>query len=438
MPAPGVGVRGAAALACLLACVEAFASESPGLQSRIDAAAPGATVEVEPGVHEGALTIDKPLALVGSSSGEAMIDGERSGHAIHVLADDVTIRGLTIRASGPDLGEDHAGIMVEGDGVRIEGNRIEDALHGIYLKRAADGVVAGNRIRGKQRTVQPIDSVAQSGVQPLGDGLCAVPLSRSQRGNGIHLWNSPGNRIEANRIEYTRDGIYFSFSDRTMVRRNRVSHVRFGLHYMYSDENVFENNRFEMNAAGAAIMYSQGLFVRDNTFANNQGRRGYGILVQSVDDTTFLDNRILRNTIGVYLENSHRNRALKNVLRANYIGVRMTGSSRSNGFSANRFARNLHPIEATGGITGNDWALNGRGNRWSGARPVDLDGDGVGELPHHETDVLGHVRQAFPQAGLLSGTPALRVLDFIQSRAPLPAVPGIKDPAPMVAESPSE
>src|SRR5690606_5719951 len=135
----------------------------------------------------------------------------------------------------------------------------------------------------------------------------AVDLDVNQRGNGIHLWNSSANQLERNHISDTRDGIYFSFSDRAIVRGNFVERVRYGLHYMYSDENVFESNRFAGNAAGAALMYSKSLFIRDNVFANNRGRRAYGLLLQSLDNSTFRDNELRQNTVGIYLENCNAN-----------------------------------------------------------------------------------------------------------------------------------
>ena len=44
----------------------------------------------------------------------------------------------------------------------------------------------------------------------------------------------------ANAIRGTRDGIYFSFAEKTTVRGNKITRVRYGLHYMYSDDNLFE------------------------------------------------------------------------------------------------------------------------------------------------------------------------------------------------------
>jgi len=428
----------AASLLCGFLLVPASASplgqgvgdaDGPSLQSRIEDAAPGAVLRVQGGRHDGPIVIGKPLSLVGLD--RPVIDGGRQGHVVLIRAPDVSLSGFLVRGSGADLGKDHAGVMVQADRARIEDTRIEDALHGIYLKKADDCLIVGNRIEGKSRAVETIGDVLRDGAIPLGDGLCSVPLDVNQRGNGIHLWNASGNRLEDNVVEGTRDGIYFSFSDRTSVRRNQVRRVRFGLHYMYSDENVFEGNRFADSAAGAAVMYSKGILASDNEFVGNQSRRGYGLLLQSVDDSAFLDNRIERNTIGVYLENANRNRLQSNAVAANYVGIRLTQSSAGNVFSRNRFLANLHPAETEAPSPANRWTLDGEGNYWSGAQVVDLDGDGRGELPHREADPLGRLRRPFPLAGLLSGSPALQLLRFVQARSPMPGVPAIEDPAPL-------
>lgn len=415
----------------------AFAGPGTGeLQARIDAVEAGAVLRLESGEYAGPIRIGKPLTLIGT--GQPVIDGGHEGHVVHILAPDVRIEGFIVRGSGSNLMHDHAGIMVEGDRAVVAHNRIEDSLHGIYLKRSHGSQVIGNDVRGKTEKLVPVEDVMAEGLRLTADGeLCYVGINVNQRGNGIHLWNSTGNHLEDNEIQHTRDGMYFSFTDRTTARGNFVHHVRYGLHYMYSDENLFENNRFEQNAAGAAVMYSKGLFVRGNTFANNRGQRAYGMLLQSIEDTTFLGNELRQNTIGIYLENGNRNHFYENAVQANYIGVRFTASSLDNHFSRNRFVRNLHSVELDRDSTGNDWAPGGVGNFWDGAQPVDLDGDGSSEFAHREADLLGAHRRDFPLAGLLTQTPALQLVEFVQSRVPLPGISAITDPAPL-ARTPSK
>ena len=416
-----------ALLSAALCTLSAVAADS--LQDRINVAPEGATVDLPAGYHTGPITIAKSLTLRGEPGARIVGDGQSS--VITIAAPGVTIESLHISGSGRRLEKDHAAIYVRADGAKLRDNTIDQSLHGIYLKEAHNSVIEYNVIRGQTTRRVPIGDPLARGIQPEADGLCTIAIDPNQRGNGIHLWNSTGNALRNNQISDTRDGIYFSFSHETQVTENLIRNVRYGLHYMYSDNNTFENNRFEQNAAGAAIMYSEGLFVRNNAFTNNAGYRAYGILAQSVDNTVFLANTVSRNTVGLYLENSNGNTLRDNSVTRNYVGVRLSASSSKNIFTENGFAGNLHPVESESDSGDNQWAFNGRGNAWPAARPIDLDGDGAGELPHRQTDLLGQHRRSFPIAGLLSESPVLRLLAFIHSRANLPGLRAIEDPAPI-------
>ena len=403
------------------------------LQTVVREAAVGDTLILEAGRHQGPVVIDHSLTLRGRPG--AMIDGGREGPVIAIRADDVRVEGLTIRNSGLRLGKDDAGIHSTGRNTEIIGNRIESCLHGIYFREVRGGRIARNTILGATGggMHSPFDALTEGAPVADQPGLCAVgQLNENRRGNGIHLWSSSEVRIENNRIARTRDGIYFSFADNCEAVGNEVRETRYGLHYMYSDDNRFHHNRFEANAAGAALMYSGDLVVRDNTFAGNRGRRAYGLLLQSVDDSRLAGNRVAGNTIGIYAENSQNNEFAGNHLAANYVGFRMGGSSRDNRMTGNRFARNLHPAEAAGSSDANHWSVNGKGNRWQNDDIPDLDGDGVGELPHLEADLLGALRKEFPAAALLSGSPGLEALRFAHARGGVPGLDTIADPHPLV------
>lgn len=413
-----------------LGAIVAFCASSAfagDLQQRIDAAAPGSTLEVTAGSYQGPLVISKSLSVVGI--GFPTIDGGGRGSVITVTAPNVTIRGLHIHDSGADLRHDNAGVHVSADHVTISGNRIDDVLHGIYVKQAADFKLIGNSIRGKDTL--PI-TVAPDGEKITADGpdLCS-PLNINSRGNGIHLWNSSGGEIDRNTITETRDGMYFSFTSETAVRGNTIHGVRYGLHYMYSDTNQFEGNIFSDNAAGAAIMYSKNMVIRGNRFTANRGFRAYGMLLNSVDYTRIEGNYLTNNTVGLFLENNNSNVLVGNWIQGNYIGVRMTGSSNDIVFTQNRFAENMHSAELAGQNESNLWAMDGVGNWWDTAAAVDLDGDGIGDLPHREVDLLGSLRRDMPVIGLLSGAPGLRLLEFARRHTALPDEEAIVDPAPL-------
>jgi nitrous oxidase accessory protein len=401
------------------------------LQPQIDAAAPGATILVPAGQYDGAIVIAKPLTLIGT--GLPIIQGSGQGKVVHIAVEGVTLLGFRIRGSGLNLSDDDAAVFITGNRATVEGNEIEDSLHGIYLKKASDCRLLDNRIRGKTTVPQETGSI-ESGVGQSPENCDLVP---NRRGNGIHQWNCERNEIVGNEISEARDGIYFSFANHTRCERNWIHHVRYGLHYMYSDDNTFVENTFSENAAGAALMFSKRLEVRGNRFVNNRGFRAYGLIFQSMDDCRLEGNVIEHNAVGLSFNQCNRNRVIGNRVAQNYIGLRFGSNSDENAFSLNVFARNLHPVEVAGDNGSNQWSLAGVGNYWDGAVSFDLDHNGINDLPHRELDLFGVLRRDFPAVAFLSESPALKLLRFAHQRAALPGVTSIEDRASLTARFPA-
>jgi nitrous oxidase accessory protein len=410
--------------------VPADTASGDALRARLANASEGATLIIEAGDYAGPFVISKPVRLIGRAG--AALWGDRKSHVVTILAADVEISGFTIRGSGRDIARDHAAIHTTGVRSFIHDNRILDSLHGIYVRRANECRIENNVILGDGAVVDAIANPLTSALKPGESELCDVELSQDRRGNGIHLWNSAGHLIANNTISGTRDGIYFSFADSTTVRDNVITQVRYGLHYMYSDENTFERNLFSENAAGSALMYSKGILLRANRFVANRSHRAYGILFQSVDDTRVEENVIEGNTLGFYLENSNHVTVRANQVVGNYIGMRVSDSTAGGRFHGNVFRGNIHPVETSGMNTSNAWTIDGRGNHWDGALTLDLDRDGIADVPHREPDLFGAWRRTFPAVGLLSASPGERLLRLVHSRLALPLLPGITDTRPLV------
>ncbi len=403
------------------------------LRARLAEAEPGATLIVEAGDYEGPFVIEKPVRVLGRPG--ATLRGDNRTHVITITAPDVEINGFTIRGSGRDLARDQAAIHITGARALIRNNRILDSLHGIYIRQANDCEITQNTILGEGITAasDAVRDPLMHQLRPGSDELCGADLVQDRRGNGIHLWNSSGHLITGNTIGGTRDGIYFSFADNTVVRENLITHVRYGLHYMYSDDNTFEENTFTDNAAGSALMYSKGIVLRANRFVANRSHRAYGILFQAVDNTLVENNLIESNTLGFYIENSTGLTVRNNRIGGNYVGLRLSDSTSESRIYANHFFSNIHPVETTGRNTANTWSVDGRGNHWQGSFALDLNRDGVSDLPHREPDLFGQWRRSFPAIGLLSASPGERLLRFVHARVEVPGIPGVRDPHPLLS-----
>jgi nitrous oxidase accessory protein len=401
------------------------------LQERIDAASPNDTIRIESGIHAGPIIINKPLTLIGEAGAE--IRGNGVGNVVTIAADDVALRGLRVTGSGLQLSDDDAAVFVTGNHATIDNCTIADSLHGVYLKKISGAQILNNRIQGKTMLAASTEPV-EKGIGTSTDN-CDTTLVSNRRGNGIHQWNCKGNLIRGNEISDARDGIYFSFTNTSRVENNLVHHVRYGLHYMYSDGNVFENNTFTENAAGAAIMFSKELVVRGNRFLNNRGHRAYGLIFQSSDRSTLKRNEISENAVGLSFNQCNTNTIIGNRVTNNYIGLRVGSNSDDNRFTENIFAHNLHPVETGGSdVSETRWSISGVGNFWSDAFELDLDRDGINDLPHRELDLLSVLRRDFPAIAFLSDSPALKLLRFAHARAALPGANTIEDRASLTSQ----
>ncbi|MFW6067552.1 MAG: NosD domain-containing protein [Myxococcota bacterium] len=398
------------------------------LQRALDAAASGTTLELMAGRHRGPITIRQRMTLRGAPG--ARIDGGGRGSVVTVAAADVRVHTLTVAGSGHDLSADDAGVLVLGDRAELHQLRVERSLHGIYLRGATSVRVRESEVVGLAAGEESAPPPAATGGD---DGIHHnPPKARALMGNGIHLWNANDATITGNHIHHVRDGVYVAHCDGASFVGNRVHDSRYGIHYMYSHDSELRGNELWRNVAGAALMFSRGLRVIDTRARDHGGLRAYGILLQDVDESEFRANQILGNRVGIRLQNSNANRFDGNRIFANITGVRIGSASRDNELTRNYIAANLHPVELTGPVPPGNWSVDGVGNFWDVAvMPLDLEGDGVSEWPHHEADLLAEWREDFPVLQMLAGSPALRMLQWAVRRVPVPGLRHITDPDPL-------
>jgi nitrous oxidase accessory protein len=355
--------------------------------------------------HEN-LVIDVPITLVGVRM--PVIRGGYRGNVVHILAPGTAIQGVHVSEAAPLLTKDMACILVEADSVTIRDSVITESLHGIYVKGGNETVISGNRIEGR------------------------LDLIEADRGNGIHLWNSHGNRIVDNEILNVRDGIYFSFANKTEIERNHVHHVRYGLHYMYSNDNSFSDNLFERNVAGAALMYSENILFSRNTFARCRGYRAYGILLQSMSRVDAESNLVLDNSRGIFLNNADTNAFEHNDVVDNDLAIQLNGGCDANRFSANNFLDNLSELLLDVSDRETQWADVNGGNHWSRYRGYDLDGNGIGDVPFGIQNVFQILESRVPEVRFYLLSPAAEVLRAAERALPILSLGDVEDPLPLM------
>ena len=203
------------------------------------------------------------------------------------------------------------------------------------------------------------------------------------------------------------------------MRSNRFRDSgRYGLHTMYCHETILTGNDFARSVAGCAIMFSTGLDVQGNDFRHNRGPRTYGLLLRDCSAGTFRDNRFFDNTIAIFFDNSNRNHFVDNLIQDNGWGVLLFASCAGNEFAGNAFVHNDYPVALDMPRTRNRFDDGKRGNFWSEARPYDLDGDGVADVPHAPVDAFSFLSKRFPDLSILAHSPAVAALGVAERVLP--------------------
>lgn len=394
----GSTAKSAAAALALGATLLGLATDSHharaagSLQSMVDAAQPGSTLSVPAGTYEGALTIDKPLTLIGE--GQPVIRGDGQHDVVVVTADDVTIRGFVIEHSGRDVTPEETGIRLKGNRAVIEDNLVRDTLYGITLHGTNGHTIKDNTVIG----IPDFDS--------------------SRRGHAIYLWNANDNIITGNTVDGAKDGIYLSTANGNDIENNTITNARYGIHYMYSNNNVIDGNVLRDNIGGASMMYSKQIEIIGNEFSYAESpASGYGILFRDVDDVVMRDNLIHHNRVGLTMEGvpftpGHPFLATHNLIGYNEVGFDLTSTVNVT-FSENSIVGNLRQVQTRGGslTDKNQWSLNGRGNYWDDYQGYDANGDGVGDLKYEYESLFHDMVDEHPVVQAYTFTPAQTALE---------------------------
>lgn len=381
---------------------------APGATSLIEAvakAAPGDRLLLAAGTHAGPLVIDKRLTLEGAAG--AVVDAGGTGTVVKILAPDVAVRGLTLRNSGK-RGEDFdSGIYIEqgADRPLIERNILENNLFGIVLHGCKDALVRGNRIANRN------------------------DLWLNDRGNGIHIWNTTGSRIEANEVVGGRDGVYIEISHGNVIHGNRLERLRFAVHYMYANRNEVTGNVSIRNHVGFALMYSDRLKVFRNV---SVGDLQHGLMLHTTHHAEAAENYVYgtgEKCLFVYTSTS--NDIHDNRLEQCGIGVHFTGGSENNKFYGNSFLANETQVKYTG-LKHYEWSKDGRGNYWSDNPAFDLDGDGIADTAYRPNSLVDWMLWRYPLSKLLVSSPAIATLRYVQQQFPTLYPGGAIDSFPLM------
>ena len=384
--------------------IEVRAGSGPTIAEAVGAASAGDRVLIRRGVHrQPTIVVDRPLTLEGEPG--SVLDGANATDIVRVAADDVTVRGLTLRNVSASHVEDRAAIRV-GDvrGCAIEDNHITGDQFGIYVAGASGCRIARNVLRGDAR-------------------------SEESAGNGIHLWTARSIDVADNRIAGHRDGIYLEFSHDVRVRGNTSErNVRYGLHFMYSDDCAYETNTFQANQAGVAVMYTKRVTMSGNRFRDNWGAAAFGLLLKEVYDARLDRNEFVHNTTALFADGATRMAARGNLFADNGWAVKLVASTQDAELAGNTFLRNTFDVSTNS--RGSSNVL--RGNFWDAYEGYDLDRDGRGDVPHRPVRLFSLIVEGNEPTLILLRSPMVSLLDRAERLLPSLTPEALVDRSPLM------
>jgi nitrous oxidase accessory protein len=375
------------------------------LQSLIDATPSGGILRLYPGRYSGPVSITRPMIIDGG--GRAEIIGDRTGTIVSIAGQGVTLKGLRVAGSGDSHDRVDSGILIEGIGHRIEGNRLDDVLFGIHLRQASQTLVSGNSVHGKD-------------------------LSLGVRGDAIRVWNGHHNEIRNNRFERARDLTFTNAPDNRIVG-NRFHDGRYGLHALFSPRLHIENNELSDTGTGIIILYSRDVTLLRNYVAHALTGGGAGIVFKESDTGLVEGNTVLHCAVGLKVDAPPEPVGVlmvrNNRFAHNIIGLFFYGEAGGHQFENNAFENNLTTIAVSGIGAGarNSW----QGNHWDEYQGFDRNSDGIGDTPHEAWLFADRIWMEQPFATFFRNSPSLELLDFLERLAPFSSPYRLlSDPAP--------
>jgi nitrous oxidase accessory protein len=391
------------------------------VQSVINNAAPKDTIYFSSGFYVVQLIIEKSLRLIAENG--VILDAHKKGNVLTIKASNVSIEGFIIQNSAMSLIDMNAGIFVEktANNVLIKNNELKNNLFGVFLDACKDARVINNKISAD------------------------VNIRSQNRGNGIHLFNTQGAEIIANKVWHTRDGIYIEASNHNSLRENYLHDLRYGIHYMYSHNNEVINNVTRNTRTGYALMQSRSLKVIGNVSDNDQN---YGILLNFITYSDIINNKVMHVRKGlspgysgkgiegaegksVFIYNSLFNTISNNDFIDSDIGIHLTAGSENNKIFANNFSGNYIQVKYVA-TRKQEWSENGGGNYWSNYLGWDRNNDGIGDRAFEPNDAIDKLFWKYPLAKLLMNSPSVQVLRWSQEKFPVFKSPGVKDSFPLM------
>ncbi len=225
----------------------------PTIQQAIDGCSPYDTIFVGFGTFTEFLTIDKPVAIIGSHIDHTYIEPPGDGDIVTITANHVTIRNLQVR--GGDMYDDAAILLDMADSCLISNCYIWYNYDGVVLQGGMGNIIRCN-------------------------------FFDNNLGSGIRLTENPDSLI----------GSQVNIIENNVFDLNHIAAINFDHIMMHHYQNIVCGNRILGNTIGILMITSQENIIECNDI---QGNTQYGVSISMCmgggENNAFLRNNFRNN-----------------------------------------------------------------------------------------------------------------------------------------------
>jgi parallel beta-helix repeat protein len=240
------------------------------IQQAVNHADSGDIIRVHNGTYYEQVFINKSISLFGSGANSTIIDGNRTGDVVSILADDVIMEGFTVRRS--QIYPSYAGIRVEGSSrVLIRQDKVVNSYRGIaFYSSSNDSVVD---------CVVSNNSVDGLGFFSSRSNVVSGNVVSYNFVNGIAFYSSDNNTLLSNTVLYNSiDGITFSSCNNNLISGNIISfNSNDGITLSSCSDNKISGNTLSSNSLRGLTLFLSG----NNLIYHNNFRNAYQVSADS-------------------------------------------------------------------------------------------------------------------------------------------------------------
>jgi parallel beta-helix repeat protein len=285
----------------------------PTIQEAINAASPGDIICVYNGTYSENVVVNKTVALIGEDANITTIDGGELETAILITANNVSIRGFTIRNSG-NTTLDNGVLINQASYCNVSNNIITNNYFGVRLNAGSSNILLSNNVTDNQYGIEIFYSsnnvltgnrMARNkfnfGVwgSTVSHYIHDIETSNLVNDKPVYYW------VNKHGAEVPPDAGYIALINSTGITAKNLAMTNngAGIQIAYTENSSITNNNLTNNLHGIWLLRSSNNALSNNNVTDNQ----YGIWLFYSSNNTLSDNSVTENYYGIGLEDSSHN-----------------------------------------------------------------------------------------------------------------------------------